>query len=105
MAKTDAKKLGAKKRRRDRSGGPSLFTPPVIDIGRTLPVSSTPTKDEESVFTLSDGTKLYARVAITSVERSREKYNPNGEPIYQIQAGIILRTEVARSLKRKLKTS
>ena len=95
----------AKKRARKKSAAPSLFMPPVIDVGQTTVVSVTPTQDAESIFTLSDGTKLYAKVLINSVERSKEKYNANGEPIYQIQAGIILKTEVPKKLKRKLKTS
>jgi hypothetical protein len=96
-------KKQAKKRARKRTAAPSLFTPPIMDVGQTTLVSVTPTRDAESTFTLSDGTKIYARVMISSVERSKEKYNPNGDPVYQIQAAIILRTEVSKNLKRKLK--
>jgi hypothetical protein len=103
MAKKQAKKRRARKRARKKAATPSLFTPPIMDVGQTAAVSVTPTRDEESIFTLSDGTKVYARVLISSVERSKEKYNPNGDPVYQIQAGIILRVEVSKNLKRKLK--
>jgi hypothetical protein len=98
MAKKQAKK---RKKRRP----PSLLTQPVLDVGQTALVSVTPTRDVESTFALSDGTKIHAKVLIVSVERSKEKFNANGEPIYQIQAGIILRTEVSKNLRRKLKRS
>jgi len=96
--------MAKRKRAKRKSASPSLFTPPVIDVGRTISVSATTVRDAESAFSLSDGTKLYAKVVISAVERSKEKFNASGEPVYQIQAGILLRTEVHKSLKRKLKT-
>ena len=97
MAKKSAKK------KKKKSKVPSLFAPPAIDIGNTIAVSIKQTRDAESTYALSDGTKIHARLQINSVERSKEKYTANGEPVYQVQAGIILRTEVAKKLKRKLK--
>jgi hypothetical protein len=54
------------------------------------------------VFTLTDGTKLYAKVMTPSILRSLDKYNPTGDPIYVIQAGLALKTVVPKRLKRKV---
>ena len=94
-----AKKVARKK----SSDTPSVFTPPTVDIGKTIAVPIKSAKEAESVFTLSDGTKLYAKVLVSSIVRSRTKYQPNGEPVYQIAGGIVLRADVAKGLKRKLK--
>lgn len=88
-----------------RSGRqPSLFSPPQLDVGRTVEVAIKSTIDRETIFTLADGTKIHAKVMAPSVSRSRDKYNPNGDPIYVIQAGLILKTVVPKRLKRKVKS-
>jgi len=82
----------------------SLFSQPPIDVGRTVEVTVKNAIERETVFTLSDGTKLHAKVIAPSITRSLEKYNPNGDPVYLIQAGLILKTVVPKRLKRKLKS-
>jgi hypothetical protein len=37
------------------------------------------------------------------LERSVEKFNPMGDPIYQINVGIMIMPRVPRKLKQKLK--
>jgi hypothetical protein len=95
--------LAKKVARKKSSDTPSVFTPPAVDIGKTVLVPIKSAKEAESAFTLSDGTKLYAKVLLTSIVRSRTKYQPTGEPIYQIAGGIVLRADVAKRLKRKIK--
>ncbi len=89
-------------RKAPRVKGPSIYTPPPVDLGKTVKVGAKPLGSEEVVFRLEDGTKLHVRVVLTSVERSKLKFNPNGDPIYQIHAGMLLRTDVPKSLKRKI---
>src|ERR1700733_12203869 len=84
--------------------GAALFSPPQVDIGRTVVVAVRKADDRELDFALADGTKLHVKVLIPSILRSLNKFNANGEPVYQIQAGVMLRTEVKKSLMRKLKS-
>lgn len=95
--------MAKKVTRKKPADRPSLFKPPVADIGKTVSIPIKSTKEAESIFTLSDGTTLYARVVITEIQRSKTKYQPNGEPIYQVGGGIALRADVAKKLKRKIK--
>lgn len=93
-------KKAAKKARAPRA---SVFIPPAIDIGKKVPVDIKSTKEAESIFTLSDGTKLHAKVLLVSVERSKDKFQPSGEPVYQVAGGIVLRAKIPKSLTRKVK--
>jgi hypothetical protein len=95
-----AKKV-AKKRADSR---PSLFSPASADIGKTVTVAIKKADDRELDFVLADGTKLHVKVMIPTVLRSLNKYLANGEPVYQIQAGVMLRSDVKKSLTRKLKS-
>jgi hypothetical protein len=93
----------AKKRSKKKSiAAPSVFSPPVVDVGQTVQVSIKSANQSEAVFSLSDGTVLHANILLTAIERSLEKFNPNGEPIYQITAGLMLKTVVPKKLKRSL---
>ena len=96
--------MAKRKKVRARSGRrkPSLFNPPQADFGRTVEVGVKSTREGETVFTLTDGTKLYAKVMTPSILRSLDKYNPTGDPIYVIQAGLALKTVVPKRLKRKV---
>jgi len=95
----------AKKVAKKRAGdGASLFSPPPVDIGKTVVVQVKKPDDRELEFVLSDGTKLYVKVLVASILRSLNKFNANGEPIYQVQAGVALRSDVKKSLVRKLKS-
>jgi len=72
-------------------------------MGRTTEVKVKHASADEIVYTLSDGTKLRLRPLIMRIDRSLSRFNPSGEPIYQVQTGTILITEVPRRLKRKKK--
>lgn len=82
---------------------PSLFRPPAADVGRTVSVAVKTSSDHDILFTLTDGTKLYAKVVPNGISRSLDKYNPNGDPVYLVQAGLLLRTEVPKKLRRRVK--
>ena len=82
---------------------PSLFTPPPPDFGRTVDVGVKSTRGSETIVTLTDGTKVHAKVMTTSISRSLDKFNANGDPIYIVQAGLSLKTVVPKRLKRKIK--
>jgi hypothetical protein len=74
---------------------------PLIDLGKTVSVTVKSSTAEDIIYSLSDGTKLRLRPVIISIERSKQKFNPSGEPIYQIQAGLIMQPSVPKKLKRK----
>lgn len=92
-----------KARRGGRAAGTTVIptTPPLIPLGRKVAVSVKKVSAEEIVYTLSDGTKLKLRPVLVNIERSLSKYNPLGDPIYQIGTGLILQTEVPKRLKRR----
>jgi hypothetical protein len=96
-----ARKKAAKKK------SPQIVVPPaaapVIDLGRTVPVAIKRSPKPDTVaMTLADGTRLKLKPVVMHVERSK-KFNPNGDPIYQIQTGLVLSVIVPRKLKRKVK--
>jgi len=74
---------------------------PLLDLGPTVSLVVKKASAEDIVYTLSDGSKLKLRPIIFDVRRSLNKYNPAGEPIYQVQTGLIVQTEVPKRLKRK----
>jgi hypothetical protein len=80
-----------------------VVAPPLIDLGRKVSVSVKKATAEDIRLTLSDGTNLILRPIVAGIERSIEKYNPSGEPIYQINVALIVQTEVSKKLKRKIK--
>jgi hypothetical protein len=91
-----------RKRRAKRSIETVLPQPaPLIDLGSTVAVTVKSASAEEIVYKLSDGTKLKLRPIIMSIERAKQKYNPAGEPIYQLQTGLIVQPIVPKKLKRK----
>lgn len=96
--------MAKKKKARAKAGRPALFTPPPADFGRTVEVGIKSAREGETVLVLTDGTKVHARVLPTSIARSLNKFNANGDPIYVIQAGLVLRTDVPKKLKRKIKS-
>ena len=82
------------------------MTPPApqfVDLGRKIDVKIKKASAEEILLTLSDGTTLHVRPIVIGIERSLEKYNALGEPIYQINVGMVLQTKVPPKLKRKPK--
>jgi hypothetical protein len=77
---------------------------PLIDLGATVELQiKKPPQPDAVEMTLSDGTRLRLKPIVMQVERSKHKFNPNGEPIYQIQTGLAVSVVVPRRLKRKVK--
>jgi hypothetical protein len=97
-----AKKKTKKGKKTAAVAPPSLFTPPAVDIGRTVEVAVKSERQGDTTFTLADGTVIHAKVIASSVARSLEKFNPNGEPVYLIQAGLMIKTVVPKKLKKKI---
>jgi hypothetical protein len=93
----------AKRRGQQIAGPVPQPTPQLIDLGKSVPVTVKKASAEEIVLTLSDGTKLQLKPVVMGIERSVEKFNPMGDPIYQINVGIMIMPRVPRKLKQKLK--
>lgn len=104
MAKSGAEmaaKKAAKKAKGKVAGAPAAG---MIDLGRTVTVSTKKFSVQEVLVTLSDGTKLQMRPVLMNIQRSLDRFNPNGDPIYQIQAGLVMNTLVPKKLKKLKKT-
>jgi hypothetical protein len=56
---------------------------------------------ESIELSLSDGTKLELKPIVLGIERSLEKYNPTGDPIYQVNIGLMISPKVPKKLKFK----
>ena len=95
-----ASKVKAKK---SRPKQPKLFHPPVADIGLAISVEVKKTSEHWSEYVLADGTTLRVKPVISVVKRSSEHYNQFGDPVYQIQAAMIIQPDVPSKLKRKIK--
>jgi hypothetical protein len=54
----------------------------------------------ESVFTLSDGTKLRVKPLIGDVRRALDQYNAEGQPLYFLSLGLTISTDAPKSLLR-----
>ena len=97
------------KRALSKVGGPvtpiTPQVPPVlVEMGRTVKLEiKRISRDEGVTYRLKDGSTVTMVPIITSVERSLSKYNATGEPIYQMQAGFLVKVDVAKRLKRKVR--
>jgi hypothetical protein len=54
----------------------------------------------ESVFTLSDGTKLRVKPVVGDVRRAVEQYNSDGNPVYFLSLGMTIVTDAPKGLRR-----
>jgi hypothetical protein len=72
-----------------------------VDMGKKVSVKVKSSSADEIVYTLSDGTKLTLRPVLMNIERSLNKFNPLGDPIYQLGTGLVMQTVVPKKLKRK----
>jgi hypothetical protein len=69
--------------------------------GPKEPVDIVSTKEAWSEFTLSDGTVIRAKAVVLDVRKMTDQYNPDGEPIYELQLTMINQARVPKELKRK----
>ena len=53
-----------------------------IDLSKGEEVDFENEKEEWNVYKLADGTTLKVKVVLVNVVRSRDKYDPLGNPIY-----------------------
>lgn len=91
---------------RGRARRPRFHAPPqpqIIDLGRSVDVPVRKASVEEIVLSLVDGTKLHLKPVVMGIQRSTERYNPLGEPIYQVNVAVLVQTKVPPKLKRKPK--
>lgn len=97
--------LAAKRKASRRKQAPTLPLPPptFVDIGKTVEVTVRKASAETVDLTLSDGTVLQVRPVVMNVVRSKEKFNPLGEPIYNVNIGMVIHTKVPPRLRRKKK--
>lgn len=99
-----ARRRAPKKAADNASAGAS---PPLmgglVDMGKKTEVKIKKASVDEIVYMLDDGTKLRLRPVIALAERSLNRYTPQGDPLYQINVGLIIQTDVPRKLKRKVR--
>ncbi len=53
----------------------------------------------ESVFTLSDGTKLRVKPIMGDVRRAVDQYNADGNPVYFLSLGMTIVTDAPKGLR------
>jgi len=59
-------------------------------------------KEGASEYTLDDGTSLLVRPAVIDVKRAKSQWNEQGEPIYVVQAAVVVTVKHApKNLLRK----
>ncbi len=54
-----------------------------------------------NTYALHDGTKLKVKAVLADVVRLDGQYAPNGDPLYTINASLVVTTTAPESLKRK----
>ena len=57
--------------------------------------------EQWSVYTLHDGTTLKLKPVVVNVLRVEGVFTPNGDPLYQANASLIIHTSAPESLRRK----
>lgn len=73
-----------------------------IDLSEGEEVDFGNEKEEWNVYKLADGTTLKVKLVLVNVVRSRDKYDPLGNPIYGITSQNIVKVlNVPEKLKRK----
>ena len=95
----------SKAKAKKKGNSHKIFRPPVVDMGPTMSINVKSTNEEWSTYKLVDGTSLKVKPVISAVERSKSVYNPTGEPVYRIQAAIVIQTDVPNRLKKKVRKS
>jgi len=58
-------------------------------------------KESFSTYILHDGTSLKIKAVLTEVLRIEGLYQPNGDPVYGVQAQQVLAVNAAESLRKK----
>lgn len=74
-----------------------------MNIEPTVSVEVRQADEKWSEFALADGTRLRVKPIVSVVKRSTEQYNQSGDPIYQIQAALVIQTDVHKRLKKRIK--
>jgi len=73
-----------------------------IDLSEGEEVDFENEKEEWNVYKLSDGSTLKVKLVLVNVVRSRDKYDPLGNPIYGITSQNIVKVlNVQEKFKRK----
>jgi hypothetical protein len=54
----------------------------------------------DSVFTLSDKTKLFVRPVVSDIRRAVDQYNQFGQPLYFLTLGYSIVTKAPKSLQK-----
>jgi len=73
-----------------------------IDLSEGEEVDFENGKEEWNVYKLADGSTLKVKLVLVNVVRSRNKYDPMGNPIYGITSQNVIKVlNVPEKLKRK----
>jgi hypothetical protein len=79
-----------------------LFQPGTINLlGATQHRKIVRSKVAESVYTLSDGTKLALKPLIADVRRAVGQFNANGHPVYFLTVANSIETHPPKALLKK----
>jgi len=74
-----------------------------VDLSEGEEVDFENEKEHWNVYKLSDGTTLKVKLVLVNVVRSRDHYDPLGNPIYGITSQNVIKVlNVPEKLRRKL---
>lgn len=93
--------MAAKKKKAAKKQPGEIFQPRFFDVGQTVPIEVKKANEQISEYKLSDGTTMTLKNIILGVKRAVGKYNQEGDPIYLVNAGLVVNTKVPARLKFK----
>jgi hypothetical protein len=97
----------ARKSAKKRKGEAPRIAQPILPPGTINPLGETrlrkivKSKVVESIFTLSDGTKLLLKPLIGDVRRAVGQFNANGQPLYFLSVANTIEARPPKSLMQK----
>lgn len=70
-------------------------------VGAPIPVSVTNAEENWNIYKLSDGTTLRARTIMFDIARQHNKFDRNGDPVYEIKGATIYDINAPPKLRKK----
>ena len=75
----------------------------LLQLGPTVPIDVRSVIEGWSDYKLSDGSVLSVKPMVADVQRVRGKYTDQGDPLYLVTGGLVIRTKSPRKLRKKIR--
>jgi hypothetical protein len=96
-----AKKAAKKRKVNAPQIAPPVPQPPINPMGETQQRKIVRSRIADSIYTLSDGTKLVLKPLIADVRRAVGQFNSAGQPVYFLTVANSIETRPPKSLMQK----